>query len=285
MRRNPLGTGLHFPPFGYPSRAARIGATVEGKKIPGLGDENSRRRQLSLDLRRNRSAPIRSSPRACASACPFPNAREARSEAAAPTGVAADADAVYVTLAHDDALVKVNAAGDKVIAQAAAFALLRPRAFRTHRAAHCAGLCPAESPSATAASTSPNPASMRSPCSMPPRCVSSSTFPSDGIPQRSRSRRMAPRSTSSTPRAKARVRTPAAITSPASRPMSDPSSSAASAPSALPICRPAGQLTQTVVAGNMADIARRPPLPHLRTAFWSSAKTAPSMKFSATCPA
>ena len=43
--KDPLGTGLHFPPFGYPSKAAREGAVVEGKKIPGLGDENSDRQQ------------------------------------------------------------------------------------------------------------------------------------------------------------------------------------------------------------------------------------------------
>lgn len=41
--QDPLGTGLHFPPFGYPSKAAREGASVEGKQIPGLGDENSER--------------------------------------------------------------------------------------------------------------------------------------------------------------------------------------------------------------------------------------------------
>ena len=38
---NLLGTGLHFPPFGYPSKAAREGAVAEGRQIPGLGDENS----------------------------------------------------------------------------------------------------------------------------------------------------------------------------------------------------------------------------------------------------
>ena len=35
-----LGTGLHSPPFGYPSRAARDGALVEGKQVPGLGSLN-----------------------------------------------------------------------------------------------------------------------------------------------------------------------------------------------------------------------------------------------------
>ena len=35
-----LNTGLHFPAFGYPSRAAREGATIEGHPVPGLGAEN-----------------------------------------------------------------------------------------------------------------------------------------------------------------------------------------------------------------------------------------------------
>jgi DNA-binding beta-propeller fold protein YncE len=33
-------TGLDFPPFGVPSAAAKQGATVEGKQVPGLGDPN-----------------------------------------------------------------------------------------------------------------------------------------------------------------------------------------------------------------------------------------------------
>ena len=32
--------GLTRPPYGYPSKAAREGVTVEGRKIPGLGDDN-----------------------------------------------------------------------------------------------------------------------------------------------------------------------------------------------------------------------------------------------------
>jgi YVTN family beta-propeller protein len=32
--------GLTRPPFGYPSKEARVGITVEGRKIPGLGDDN-----------------------------------------------------------------------------------------------------------------------------------------------------------------------------------------------------------------------------------------------------
>ncbi len=38
--KDPLHTGLRFPPFGYPSRQAADGTVVQGKKIPGLGSPN-----------------------------------------------------------------------------------------------------------------------------------------------------------------------------------------------------------------------------------------------------
>jgi DNA-binding beta-propeller fold protein YncE len=38
--RDPRSTGLTFPAFGYPSREADAGATIEGKEIAGLGDPN-----------------------------------------------------------------------------------------------------------------------------------------------------------------------------------------------------------------------------------------------------
>ncbi|HEX5482893.1 MAG TPA: hypothetical protein VFZ08_09750, partial [Terriglobia bacterium] len=39
--KHPRKTGLTFPPFGFPSPEAEEGATVEGKKIPGLGSPNT----------------------------------------------------------------------------------------------------------------------------------------------------------------------------------------------------------------------------------------------------
>ncbi len=38
--KQPRNTGIAFPPFGYPSKEAEEGATVEGKQIAGLGDPN-----------------------------------------------------------------------------------------------------------------------------------------------------------------------------------------------------------------------------------------------------
>ncbi|MFM8395383.1 MAG: hypothetical protein ACKOB4_15830 [Acidobacteriota bacterium] len=37
---SPKGTGLSFPPYGFPSREAEVGVTAEGKVVPGLGDPN-----------------------------------------------------------------------------------------------------------------------------------------------------------------------------------------------------------------------------------------------------
>lgn len=116
-RKDPLHTGLRFPPFGYPSDAARAGTNTEGRRIPGLGDENSLQGSSlwTYDI----------------ADCVHPvltarlrlGARIAETGGgtiggAAPTGVAADADAVYVSLAHEDAVVKISPDGAKVLAQA-----------------------------------------------------------------------------------------------------------------------------------------------------------------------
>jgi DNA-binding beta-propeller fold protein YncE len=38
--KDPRDTGLDFPPFGFPSKEAAEGTTIDGKKVPGLGDPN-----------------------------------------------------------------------------------------------------------------------------------------------------------------------------------------------------------------------------------------------------
>lgn len=117
-RNNALGTGLHFPPFGYPSKAAREGATVEGKKIPGLGDENSTRGSSlwTYDIRDREHMKITAKLRL---GTRITEARGQTVGGAAPTGVAAAEDAVYVALAHEDAVAKVSADGAKLLAQSA----------------------------------------------------------------------------------------------------------------------------------------------------------------------
>jgi len=112
-----LGTGLHFPPFGYPSKAAREGVVVEGKRIPGLGDENSDRGSSlwTYDVQ-DREHPVLTAKLRLGA-----KITEVQGETvggAAPTGVAVGGDAVYVSLAHEDAVAKISLDGTKVLAQA-----------------------------------------------------------------------------------------------------------------------------------------------------------------------
>lgn len=111
-----LATGLHFAPFGYPSRAAREGAVVEGHKVPGLGPENSKRGSSlwTYDVQ-DREQPV------VAARLRLGDAILVKSKTdiggSAPTGVVAGHDAVYVSLAHQDAVAKVSADGTKLLAQ------------------------------------------------------------------------------------------------------------------------------------------------------------------------
>ncbi len=115
--QDPLGTGLHFPPFGYPSKAAREGAVVEGKKIVGLGDENSDRGSSlwTYDVR-DRAHPVLAAKLRLGAQ--ITEARGQTVGGAAPTGVSAESDAVYVSLAHEDALAKISADGTRLLSQA-----------------------------------------------------------------------------------------------------------------------------------------------------------------------
>jgi len=115
--KDPLCTGLHFPPFGYPSKQAREGAFVEGKQIQGLGDENSNRGSSlwTYDVH------DRAHPSLTAKLRLGEKITEVSGQTvggAAPSGVAADAEAVYVALAHEDAIAKVTADGSRLVGQA-----------------------------------------------------------------------------------------------------------------------------------------------------------------------
>ncbi|MDR3451726.1 MAG: beta-propeller fold lactonase family protein, partial [Rhodoferax sp.] len=114
--QHPVESGLHFPPFGYPSKAAREGAVVEGKKIPGLGDENSTRGSSlwTYDVHDPAHPAVTAKLRL---GTKISEARGQTVGGAAPTGVAAAADAVYVALAHEDAVAKVSADGARLLAQ------------------------------------------------------------------------------------------------------------------------------------------------------------------------
>ena len=108
--------GLHFPPFGYPSKAAREGAMLEGKRIPGLGDENSDRGSSlwTYDVHERAHPALTAKLRLGAK---ITEAQGGTVGGAAPTGVVAAGDAVYVSMAHEDAVAKISADGTKVLAQ------------------------------------------------------------------------------------------------------------------------------------------------------------------------
>lgn len=111
----PLATGLRFPPFGYPSRAAREGVTLDGRKIPGLGDENSLDGSSlwTYDIT-DPSHPVLMARLHLGAR--ISEAPEATIGGSAPTGVAADSGAVYVSLAHNDAVVKLSPDGKHLLA-------------------------------------------------------------------------------------------------------------------------------------------------------------------------
>ncbi len=115
---DPIHTGLHFPPFAYPSKAARDGAVVEGKQIAGLGDENSVRGSSlwTYDVSDREHPSITAKLRLGAK---ITEARGQTIGGAAPTGIAAESDAVYVSLAHDDAIAKISVDGSQLLAQSA----------------------------------------------------------------------------------------------------------------------------------------------------------------------
>jgi len=113
---DPIGTGLHFPPSGYPSKEAREGALVEGRPIPGLGDENSDRGSSlwTYDVR-DQGRPVLMAKLRLGER--ITEVKGATVGGAAPSGVAATGDAVYVALTHEDEVAKISSDGTKVVAE------------------------------------------------------------------------------------------------------------------------------------------------------------------------
>jgi len=115
-REDPIGTGLHFPPFAYPSKEAREGATVEGRKIPGLGDPNSARGSSlwTYDVH-DAARPVKTAELHLGQ--PITEDPHSTVGGSAPTGVVAASNAVYVSLAHQDAIAKISPDGTRVLAE------------------------------------------------------------------------------------------------------------------------------------------------------------------------
>ncbi len=108
-----LHTGLHFPPFGYPSKEARTGMVVEGRSIPGLGEENDPRGSSlwTYALSGLNKARLVATLRLGA---PIFSSKGVVVGGATPSAVVAGAKAVYVALAHEDALAVVSADGRRL---------------------------------------------------------------------------------------------------------------------------------------------------------------------------
>ncbi len=117
-REDPVGTGLKFPPFGYPSKEAREGTVIDGRKIPGLGDENSARGSSlwTYDVSDAAHPAKTAELRLGAQITETPKGTVG---GAAPTSIAAAEDAVYVSLAHEDSVAKVTANGAKLLSETA----------------------------------------------------------------------------------------------------------------------------------------------------------------------
>lgn len=113
-KNNLLGTGLKFPPTGYPSRDARKGTLIDGHRIAPLGDENSVNGSSlwSYDVR------TPSLPALLGKLRLGERITEQTGETvggAAPTGVVATAGHVYVTLAHEDEVVELSSDGQSIL--------------------------------------------------------------------------------------------------------------------------------------------------------------------------
>lgn len=114
--KHPAG-GLRFPAFGYPSHASREGAVAEGKRVPGLGDENSEDGSSlwTVDIRDPSKPVVRAKLRLGGR---IVESGEGEVGGAAPTGLAAASDAVYVALSHEDSVVRISPDGVRVLAEA-----------------------------------------------------------------------------------------------------------------------------------------------------------------------
>jgi YVTN family beta-propeller protein len=110
---DPLHTGLDFPPFGYPSKAARDGAVVEGHRVSGLGSENSPRGSSlwTYDIANPRAPRLSAKLRLGAV---ISTARNGVVGGSSPTGIAAAIEHVYISLAHEDAVAVVSPDGKRL---------------------------------------------------------------------------------------------------------------------------------------------------------------------------
>ncbi len=117
-KEDTLSTGLRFPPFGYPSPEARRGVRVDGHRAPGLGDENDvlGSSLWTCDIG-NPAKPVVTARLRLGSA--IHSDSNGVVGGASPSGVIADTQHVYVTLAHEDSVAVITPDGREIQRQIA----------------------------------------------------------------------------------------------------------------------------------------------------------------------
>ena len=110
--------GLRFPPTGYPSRATREGVKAEDYTVAGLGDENDPRGSSlwTYDLAQPRSPKLMARLRLGSKITEEPRGVVG---GASPSGVVANNQHAFVSLAHEDAVAVVSRDGTQVDSQIA----------------------------------------------------------------------------------------------------------------------------------------------------------------------
>jgi YVTN family beta-propeller protein len=140
-----MKTGITFPPFAYPSKAAREGVTVEGHDVPGLGDENNARGSSLWTYNVADPAHANLLDRLRLGEAIGPDSESAAKSGvggASPSGVVADREHVYVALAHQDSIAVIDTDGSRLMREIPLSPFLG-KAFLDRRGRPLRGVMPA----------------------------------------------------------------------------------------------------------------------------------------------
>lgn len=110
--------GLTQPPFGYPSKAAREGVTFEGRKIPGLGDDNGPQSfsVTGADVS-NPQAPKVVSQWKTGLLIRAPSDNGTTVGGSAPNYVAVSGDSLFVSNGNNDLIERINLSNGELLAK------------------------------------------------------------------------------------------------------------------------------------------------------------------------
>ncbi len=113
--KDPQNTGLTFPPFADPSEEAKRGVTVEGKRVPGLGDPNDLEAASvwSFDLSDDGSLRLAAKTKTGRLIGETANGLKVTGSSS-PSGVVAGKKFVFVSNANNDSLTVLDAASGRL---------------------------------------------------------------------------------------------------------------------------------------------------------------------------